>query len=211
VLVDVTQHKVTLPELEVLTFNFHPVQLNRLNWCDFLQSKNPIAAALMAKMKIEQKDRPKVKVECLRLLVTLRLDPARTFLISGFVDNYLRLNATEESNFQIEIAKIKIAQEREDVMQITTSWMEQGVVLGREQGVALGREEGVVLGREEGVVLGRRQATEQLVQRSLAHKFDRLPEDLADRLSALSIEQLEELHDAAMDFNSIEDLINWLA
>jgi predicted transposase/invertase (TIGR01784 family) len=192
---ELSQHKVTLPELEVLTFNFHPVQLNRLNWRDFLQSKNPIAAALMAKMKIEQKDRPKVKVECLRLLVTLRLDPARTFLISGFVDNYLRLNATEESNFQIEIAKIKTAQEREDVMQITTSWMEQGVVLGREQGV----------------VLGRRQATEQLVQRSLAHKFDRLPEDLADRLSALPIEQLEDLHDAAMDFNSIEDLINWLA
>jgi hypothetical protein len=38
-------------------------------------------------------DRPRVKLECLRLLATLRLNPARMRLISGFVDTYLRLNA----------------------------------------------------------------------------------------------------------------------
>jgi flagellar biosynthesis/type III secretory pathway protein FliH len=156
----------------------------------------------MAKMKIEPQDRPKVKVECLRLLVTLKLDPARMFLISGFVDTYLRLNASEESAFRAEIAKIEVTQEQEEVMQITTSWMEQGIVLGREEGVALGRE--------EGVALGRRQATEQLVLRTLARKFNRSPEDWTDRLSALSIEQLEELHDAVMDGRSLEELGDWL-
>ena len=84
-----------------------------------------LAAALMAKMQIEPQDRPKVKAECLRLLVNLRLDPARTFLISGFVDTYLKLNAMEEDNFQAEIANIKTVQVREQVMQITTSWMEK--------------------------------------------------------------------------------------
>ncbi len=87
-----------MPDLDVLTFNFQSIQLNQLDWRDFLQRRNPVAAALMAK-----KDRPKVKVECLRLLATLQLDPARTFLISGFVDTYLRLNQSEEQVFQLEL------------------------------------------------------------------------------------------------------------
>ena len=61
-------------------------------------------------MKIARRDRPKVKAECLRLLVTLQLDPAKTRLISKFVDTYLRLNAQEEQTFQAEIDKIGIAQ-----------------------------------------------------------------------------------------------------
>jgi hypothetical protein len=55
----------------------------------------------MAKMKIAKKDRPKVKVECLRLLANLQLDPARNFLISGFVDVYLRLNQYESIDEQL--------------------------------------------------------------------------------------------------------------
>jgi hypothetical protein len=101
-----TQHRISLPELEVLNFNFQAIQLNRLNWRDFLQHQNPIAAALMAKMKIAKKDRPQVKVECLRLLANLQLDPARNFLISGFVDTYLRLNQKEEQVFQTEIGEL---------------------------------------------------------------------------------------------------------
>jgi hypothetical protein len=120
-------------KLDVLTFNFQSIQLNQLNWRDFLQYQNPVAAALMAKMKIAEKDRPKVKVECLRLLVNLQLDPARNFLISGFVDTYLRLNPAEEEVFQTEIARIEPATEQEKIMQLTTSWMEQGIEQGLEQ------------------------------------------------------------------------------
>jgi hypothetical protein len=119
------QYKVSLPELDVLTFNFQSIQLNRLNWRDFLQYHNPVAAALMAKMSIEEEDRPKVKVECLRLLANLQLDPARNFLISGFVDTYLRLNQNEEQVFTAEIAKMGTVTEQEKIMELTTSWMEQ--------------------------------------------------------------------------------------
>jgi hypothetical protein len=127
------QYSISLPHLDVLTFNFQSIQLNQLNWRDFLQYHNPVAAALMAKMKIAEKDRPKVKVECLRLLVNLQLDPARNFLISGFVDTYLRLNPAEEQVFQTEIARIEPATEQEKIMQLTTSWMEQGIEQGLEQ------------------------------------------------------------------------------
>ncbi len=118
------QYQVEFPNLKVLEFNFAAIQLNRLNWRDFLKQQNPVAAALMAKMQIAPEDRPRVKAECLRLLATLRLDPARTQLISGFVDTYLRLNATEEQVFQRELDTMELKEE-EQVMQIVTSWTEQ--------------------------------------------------------------------------------------
>jgi predicted transposase/invertase (TIGR01784 family) len=121
-----TQYKVEFPSLKVLEFNFTAIQLNRLNWRDFIDRPNPVAAALMAKMAIEAKDRPKVKAECLRLLVTLKLDPAKTALISQFVDTYLRLNAKEEKTFQAEIDTLEIGQ-KEEIMQATTSWEERGM------------------------------------------------------------------------------------
>ena len=49
----------------------------------------------MAKMGVAPADRYIVKLECLRLLATLHLDPAKTHFISGFIDAYLRLSKDE--------------------------------------------------------------------------------------------------------------------
>ncbi len=49
----------------------------------------------MAKMKMSQAERPRGKLECLRMLATLKLDPARSRLIGVFVDSYLNLNAKD--------------------------------------------------------------------------------------------------------------------
>ncbi|BAZ25171.1 hypothetical protein NIES4073_60750 [Kalymmatonema gypsitolerans NIES-4073] len=65
----------------------------------------------MAKMNIAPEERPRVKSECLRLLATLRLDPARTKMISGFIDTYLKLNAQEEEIFKTEIVKFEPVQQ----------------------------------------------------------------------------------------------------
>jgi hypothetical protein len=127
-------YQVRVPGLQVMDFNFLTIQLNRLNWRDFLKRPNPVAAALMAKMEIATADRPRVKVECLRMIAKLKLDKARTFLLSGFIDNYLRLSPIEEQQFQVEVDRIKLPQERENVMELTTSWMEKGIVQGRESG-----------------------------------------------------------------------------
>lgn len=88
-------YSVIFPDLTVLDFHFRAIQLNRLDWRDYINRENPIASALMAKMDIAEKDRPKVKLECLRLMVSLKLNPARMKLIAGFVDTYLRLSETE--------------------------------------------------------------------------------------------------------------------
>ena len=126
---------VDFPDRQVLQFNFATVQLNRLNWRDFLKNCNPVAAALMSKMKIAPQDRPQVKLrtrgfpfrdaremsaECLRLLATLKLDAAKTKMISGFVDSYLKLSEEEERAFQSQIDRIE-SEEKEKIMAITTS------------------------------------------------------------------------------------------
>ncbi|MBD2473006.1 hypothetical protein [Nostoc sp. FACHB-145] len=79
----------------------------------------------MAKMNIPKQERPFVKAECLRLLATLKLDPARMQLISGFVDTYLRLDDTEKQVFQAAISTMGL-DEQEEIMEIVTSWEQEG-------------------------------------------------------------------------------------
>jgi hypothetical protein len=122
---DKSSFAIDFPHKQVLNFDYEIVQLNRLNWRDFLRQKNPVAAALMAKMKIDQSERPTVKAQSLRLLVTLQLDPAKMQLISGFVDSYLRLSSGEEAIFQSELGTME-TREKEQIMQITTSWEQKG-------------------------------------------------------------------------------------
>jgi len=186
------QYKVTFPDLNVLEFKYQVVQLNRLNWRDFLNQPNPIASALMAKMKIAPQDRPKVKAQCLRLLTTLKLDPARMQLISGFVDTYLKLNRSEELEFEQEISTFTPS-EQESGMEIITSWMEKGIERGIERGI----EQGFIREKE-------------LILRQIKRKLGDIDSGLETEIKALDIERVEDLAEALLDFNSVEDLTNWL-
>jgi hypothetical protein len=174
---------------EVNRFNYEVIQLNRLNWQDYRDSNNAIGCALMAKMQMERGDRPLVKLECLRMLHHLNLNPARTQLISGFIDIYLRLNPEEQALFQAELSTI-LPQEQEGVMEIVTSWMEQGIEQGLEQGM--------------------RQATVSLVERQLNRRCGGISPDLDLAVRELSTPQLEELSEALLDFTNEADLVAWL-
>jgi hypothetical protein len=117
----------------VLEFNYRVIQLNRLQWQDFISLQNPVASALMSKMRIRTQERPTVKLLSLQLLSQLGLNPAQVQLISGFIDTYLELNAQEEVVFQEQLASIEPRQE-EEVMEIVTSWMREGIERGLQQG-----------------------------------------------------------------------------
>ncbi len=176
------QHTVEFPALKVLEFNFVSIQLNRLHWRDFLQQPNPVAAALMSKMQIEPDDRPKVKAECLRVLATLRLDPARTRLLSSLVDTYLRLNQQEEQVFRAEVDKLEETMQ-EGVMAIITSWAEQGA----------------------------EREARSFVLRLLARKVGELPQLVRLQIDTLATTQLEALGEALLDFSNLSHLETWLA
>jgi Domain of unknown function (DUF4351)/Putative transposase, YhgA-like len=177
-----SSYQVFFPDFKVLEFNYRIVQLNQLNWRDFLNRRNPIASALMAKMQIASEDRPKVKAECLRLLITLKLDPAKMQLISGFIDTYLNLNESEEQAFRDEIGTIEL-EDKEEVMQIVTSWMRTGI----QQGQA------------------------SMVIRQLRHKFGEIDPDVEAQIQKLASPQLEDLSEALLDFEQLEDLTTWFS
>ncbi|ELS02181.1 hypothetical protein Xen7305DRAFT_00018940 [Xenococcus sp. PCC 7305] len=109
--IDASSFTVDFPDKRVLAFDYEIVQLNQFDWRDFVENRNPVAAALMSKMNIAQEDRLRVKLECLRLLVSLEIDPARMQLISGFVDTYLNLDAIEEQAFQSQLDTINLEEQ----------------------------------------------------------------------------------------------------
>jgi Domain of unknown function (DUF4351) len=176
------RYQVKVPGFQVMDFNFLTIQLNQLDWRAFLTQRNPVAAALMSKMKIDPADRPRVKVECLRMIANLKLDRARTFQLSGFIDNYLRLNPVENEQFQVEVDKIKLPQERENVMEITTSWKEEGIIEGERS----------------------------LVVKQLTRKLGNLSPELLARVSSLNLERVEALAEDLLDFTNVGDLERWM-
>ena len=185
-------YQVQFPDRVVLEFRYRVIQLNRLNWRDYVRHPNPVASALMAKMRIAPEERPFVKVECLRLLATLGLDRARMQLIAGFVDTYLRLSAEEEQIVLRETQRYGLT-EQEDVMEIVTSWEERGIQKGLEQGLEQGRQH---------------QAA--LILRQLEKRLGPIEAGLREKILSLSLEQLDELGEALLDFASAQDLSSWL-
>jgi hypothetical protein len=188
----------------VLHFSFQTIQLNRLNWRDFLRQPNPVAAALMAKMNFAPGDRPRVKLECLRMIVTLSLDSARIHLLSGFVDSYLRLNMAEQQVFDRELQQVQ-PQEGQRVLTIVTSWMEEGLEKGLERGL----EQGLAQGRQEGRQAGQQAEACKLMLRFIQQRFPHGFAMFEPKIRALNFEQLELLGDRLFTFEAITELEAW--
>ena len=108
--------------------------------------------------------------------------PPRSFIVSSFIDNYLRLDPVEEAQFKVEVDKIKLVKEQEQVMEITTSWMEQG----------------------------QESATRALTIKLLTRKLGNLSPGLLARVNGLNLERVEALAEDLLDFTSVGDLESWL-
>jgi hypothetical protein len=178
--------QVTFPDKLVLDFSFQAIQLNRLNWRDYLRQANPVASALMAKMNIAPEDRPRVKLECLRLLTTLKLNPAKMQLIAGFVNSYLRLDPAETRVFAEELDALPPT-EKEPVMNVTNEWTEMGFAKGLHRG------------------------KEDLVLRQLRRRFGEISTPLQERINGLPEDQLDQLAEALLDFASLSDAEAWVS
>ena len=103
-------------------------------------------------------------------------------------------------------------------MQIVTSWMREGIEIGRREGFQEGRQEGrqedLVEGHQEGLVEGRQEGQKQaaiaFVLRLLEYKFGPIAQEMCDRIERLPFEQLEALGEALLKFEEPEDLERWL-
>ena len=184
-----SQYVLEFPDRKVVEFNFAVIQLNRLNWRDYLTKDNPVASALMAKMGIETKDRVAAKKECLRMIARLKLDSARTHLLGGFVDSYIKLLEAERKKFEAEIKKLP-SKEREEFMEMMTSWEESGLKKGLKKGEQLG--------------------SVKIILRLLNKRFGKIDKSIENILSKLSVKNLESLSESLFDFKDTDDLQIWL-
>ena len=75
---------------------------------------------------------------------------------------------------------------------------------------ATGEASGEIKGRREGEIKGRREGETHLVIRQLKRRFGEISENLTEQLRQLSVEELENLGEALLDFQKKEDLVKWL-
>lgn len=73
----------------MLQFAYWRIQLKQISWRQYLNSDNPLAAALLSQLDCQPSERLQVKLEFLRLLTQMEL-------ISVFFERYLKLSAEEE-------------------------------------------------------------------------------------------------------------------
>ncbi|MBN3940658.1 MAG: DUF4351 domain-containing protein [Nostoc sp. NMS9] len=65
-------------------------------------------------------------------------------------------------------------------------------------------------GREQAIQEGNKQGEQRLVIRQLNRRIGEMDMSLIERIQGLSIEQLENLGEALLDFSSVADLETWL-
>jgi predicted transposase/invertase (TIGR01784 family) len=173
--------QIGFPFFDVMRFNFYTLELKKRNWRDYLQNDNPAAAALMSKMGYQRNEKVQVKKEFLRMLVRLQLDPARKKLLTGFFEAYLKLNKREEEQLKIELNQLP-AEEVDKIMELTTSWHEQG----RMEGEIKGRMEGEIKGRMEGEAKNKLEIAHNMLAKGFSN-------DLIMELTGLTSDEIAKL------------------
>jgi len=128
--VEENQFTIGFPFFHVLTFNFLMLELKKKNWREYLESDNPVAAALLCKMDYTKEEKVQVKFEFLRMITKMELDPARARFIIGFFEQYLELDEKEEEKLMEEINQ---QDNPEKFTQLPISWEEKGIRKGKEQ------------------------------------------------------------------------------
>ncbi|MDX2044110.1 MAG: DUF4351 domain-containing protein [Acidobacteriota bacterium] len=185
-----SQYVVDFPNRRVLEFNYDVIQLNRLDWRDFLKSNNPVAIALMAKMNVEPKEFPTVKAACLRLLSGQKLPERKLRPIRRFIDAYLPLTTPQrQKEFEEEINRLSL-QERKKIMEYLTPTEREGF------------NRGLIEGKIEGKI--------ELALKQLSKKLGELSKTIQRKLRKLTDDQVDELALALFEFQTKAELNRWL-
>ncbi|WP_369816897.1 DUF4351 domain-containing protein [Salinicoccus sp. YB14-2] len=122
-------YTMRFPFLNVLEFNFLTVELNKLNWRNFIHRDNPLAGTLMSKMDYNDVDKIEIKKEFLRILVRSELDAAHNHELTTFFETYLKLTNEEENKLQEEVTQLN-PEEEAKVMELMTSYERKGMEKG---------------------------------------------------------------------------------
>lgn len=134
----------------LLRFRFLKVQLSRRHWRQFIDSDNPVAAALLAKMDYNKEEKRELRKQYLRMLLRMRrkLDDARLALVMSIADLYYEPSAEEDQSIVEELIA-KESEEGHKLMKLMPAWKRWGYEEGMEKGIEQGMEKGKEQGREQ--------------------------------------------------------------
>ncbi len=109
-------------------FDFHLIKLKQLNYKDFLNSNNPLAYALMAKMSYDHRQRVRLKADFLRLMLGAEPNAARRSVLFEFIETYMVLKPNEQAAFD-EI--VQVDESYEEVEKMVTVYERTGIERGK--------------------------------------------------------------------------------
>ncbi|MEH2281964.1 MAG: DUF4351 domain-containing protein [Nostoc sp.] len=184
-----------------LVFEFGSVKLldyeNRFQ--ELENSDNPFATVVMAHLKTQQtrsspEQRKIWKFSLIRRLYDLGLEEQDIRNLYRFIDWVMILPKALENQFWEEFKQF----EQERTMRYVTT----GERIGYERGKQEGKQEGKKEGEQEG--------EQRLILKLLQRRVGELSPELQERIQSLSLNQLETLGEALLDFTAMEDFLNWL-
>ncbi|MEK4007256.1 Rpn family recombination-promoting nuclease/putative transposase [Paenibacillus sp. FSL H3-0333] len=131
--------EMSIPEHNILRFQFLKVELRKQNWRRFIDSDNAVAAALLAKMGYTTREAREVRREFLRMFMKLRaqLDQGRLALIMSVADLYFKPDRVQDEEILRELID-HYPEEGEAIMELMPAWKRWGY----EEGIAEGMEKG---------------------------------------------------------------------
>ena len=72
------------------------------------------------------------------------------------------------------------------------------------------REDGLLEGRQLGLLEGRKDEALSFLTRQLTRRIGPIAPPIQEQIQTLSVEELEDLGEALLDFSEASDLTNWL-
>lgn len=151
------------------------------------ESRNPFATVVLAHLTALETSENRVERKAQKLALVRRLyekefTREQVLNLLAFLDWMLTLPFDLEAEFRQDLEQL----EQEQGMQYITSFERSGIEKGKQ---------------EEAL---------SLVTRLLNRRLGNIEDTLLERLNSLSVDRLEALGEALLDFTSVEDLVNWL-
>ncbi len=102
---------------KVVLFNYELIKLKNLNWRDYINSSNPIVAALMAKMGFNTEEIPRVKAEIARILTGRSFKYQKLGYLANFSEFYLPLPDKKSIfEYKSELSKLGVTEDIEEML-----------------------------------------------------------------------------------------------
>ncbi len=173
-------------------YDYHVVNLSQLDYRNFLESNNPLAYALMAKMNWSRQQIVRLKADFLRLMLGSEINPARRTLLMDFIETYMPLVEHEQSEF---LSLVQTTKPYREVEKMVTTYELNGIKKGKEIGRKEGWQEGAVLMVQKNILT------------CLRKRFGKVPVAIERRIQRCAdASKLELIYERVLDCTQLSEL-----